>query len=86
MLPIAPGPSQVSSWTWEIRPEDIETVDKARSTQASAPIFFYVDISGIAKVLDEQTGQFRDFVPIRGGDTQLQVELSQWERLLQALG
>jgi hypothetical protein len=44
-----------------------------------------VDISGIGKLIDD-SGRFCDLAPIRSVGPQLQVELSRWDRLLQALG
>jgi hypothetical protein len=85
MLPLGPGNARLGSWTWEVRDEDAEIVDQARSNQPSAPLYFHVDISGIGKLIDG-SGQFFDLVAIRSARQQLQVELSHWDRLLQALG
>lgn len=84
MLPLGPGRAGRATWTWEIRPEDIEVVDQARSTQPTAPIYLQVDISGIGKLADD-TGQLYDLIAVRGAGQQFKVELSQWDRLLQAL-
>ena len=85
MLQLGPGNARLGTWTWEVRDEDIEIVDQARSNQPSAPLYLHVDISGIAKLISE-SGQFLDLVAIRSAGQQLQVELSHWDRLLQALG
>lgn len=85
MLPLGPGGARFGTWTWEIRDEDVELVDQARSNQPSAPLYFHVDISGIGKLIDG-SGQLFDLAPIRGAGQQLQVELSHWDRLLQGLG
>ncbi len=85
MLPLAPSNGQTGRWIWEVRPEDVELVDQARSNQPSAPLYFHVDISGIAKFIDD-SGQLHDLIAIRSADPQLQVELSHWDRLIRALG
>jgi hypothetical protein len=85
MLPLGPGNARLGTWTWEVREEDVELVDQARSNQPSIPIYFYLDISGIGKLIDD-SGQFFDLVAIRSAGQQLQVELSHWDRLLQAIG
>lgn len=86
MLPLRSGLTGSASWAWEIRAEDIERVERARSNQTNAPILFHINISGIVKLIDVETRQFFDILPIRGSGAQLQVELSQWERLMQTLG
>lgn len=85
MLPLAPSNGQPGRWIWEVRPEDVELVDQARSNQPSAPLYFHVDISGIGKLIDA-SGQLHDLIAIHSADPQLQVELSHWDRLIQALG
>jgi len=85
MLPLGPGSVGRAIWKWEVRPEDLEVVDQARSTQPTAPIYFRVDISGIGKLVDD-TGRLRDLVAVRSYKPQIKVELSQWDRLLQTLG
>jgi hypothetical protein len=85
MLPLDPGGARPGTWTWEVRDEDVEAVDQARSNQPSAPLYFHMDISGIAKLMGAG-GQFFDVVPIRSAGQPLRVELSHWDRLLQALG
>ena len=86
MLPLVPGESSQATWNWELRPEDVETVEMARSNQASAPIFFGINVVGITKLVDN-SGGIRDLVPVRSPDfSQYQVELSHWGRLLQQLG
>jgi len=85
MLPLGPGSVGRATWTWEVRPEDVEVVEQARSTQPTAPIYFGVDISGIGKLVDD-TGRLCDLVAVRSYNHQIKVELSQWDRLLQTLG
>jgi len=85
MLPLGPGSSGYATWKWEVRPEDVDLVEQARSTQPTVPIYFQVEISGIGKLVDD-SGQLRDVIAVRSAPQQLQVELSQWDRLLQALG
>lgn len=87
MLPLGPGNARFGTWTWmwEVRDEDVELVDQARSNQPSAPLSFHVDISGIAKLIDD-SGKFHDFIAVRSAGPPLQVELSHWDRLLLALG
>ncbi len=85
MLPLGPGSVGYATWTWEIRPEDLEVVDQARSAQSTAPIYFWVETSGIGKLVDD-LGRLYDLVAVRNYDNQLTVELSQWDRLVQTLG
>jgi hypothetical protein len=85
MLPLRPGSALSGTWIWEIRDEDVELVDQARSNQPNAPLCFHVNISGIAKLIDDNN-QIVDLVPVRSNRQQLWVELSHWDRLLQALG
>ena len=85
MLPLGPGNARHGTWMWEIRSEDVETLDQARSNQASDPIYFDVDISGIGKLVGDNN-KFYDVVAVRGGGQQLKEELSHWGRLLAALG
>ncbi|MDA8316182.1 MAG: hypothetical protein M0010_13590 [Actinomycetota bacterium] len=84
MLPLGPGSAARGTWTWEVRQEDIETVDQARSNQPNAPIYFHLEISGIGKLVDD-SGTLYDLIAVRSAGQQLKVELSQWDRLLQAL-
>jgi len=84
MLPIGASRSGPARWLWELLPEDVERVEMARAVQPAAPIYFQVDVRGIAKLLDPD-GSAVDVVTIRGATSQLIVELSQWERLLQQL-
>lgn len=84
MLPIGPSRSGPARWLWELLPEDVERVEMARAVQPAAPIYFQVDVRGIAKLLDPD-GSAVDVVTIRGATSQLIVELSQWERLLHQL-
>ncbi len=85
MLPLGPGNACLGTWLWEVHEEDVELVDQARSNQPSAPIYFSLDISGIGKLIDGN-GQLCDLIAVRSAGQQLQVELSHWDRLLQALG
>ncbi len=86
MLPLGHGDVRRGIWKWEVRDEDVELVDQARSNQPTAPLCFHVDISGIAKFIDD-SGQFFDIVAIRSGEPRyLEIESSRWDRLLQALG
>ena len=85
MLPLGASRSGPIRWLWEVLPEDVEMVEAARAVQPAAPIYFQVDVRGIAKLLDSNGGAV-DIVSIRGATSQLVVELSQWERLLQQLG
>lgn len=84
MLPIGPSRSGPARWLWELLPEDVEQVEMARAVSPTAPIYFQVDVRGIAKLFDPN-GSAVDVVSIRGATSQLVVELSQWERLLQQL-
>lgn len=86
MLSLAAGVSDRSSWTWEVTPEDIEIIEQARPPQPSGPLSFYVNVSGLAKLLDSSSGRLFDLVPVRCLDATHQMELSHWERLVQALG
>lgn len=85
MLPLASGTSGRATWTWEVRAEDVEVVEKARSGQPSAPISFCINVSGIIKLVADPA-QFIDVVPVQCIDTYHQMELSHWERLVVALG
>lgn len=85
MLPLGSGSARLGTWTWEVSEEDVEVVDQARSNQPSAPLHFQVDISGMGKLLDDNA-QLLDLVAVRSAGQQLKVELSHWDRLLQALG
>lgn len=84
MLSLGVSRSGPTRWLWEVLPEDVEMVEAARAVQPTAPIYFQVDVRGIAKLLDPNGG-WVDIVSIRGATSQLVVELSQWERLLQQL-
>ncbi len=84
MLSMEPGSFSRGTWNWEIRPEDVEAVDQARSNQSNTPIYFHVDISGIEKLVGDN-GQLYDIVAVRSAGQQLKIELSHWDRLLQAL-
>jgi len=63
----------------------VERVEATRAIQPSAPIYFRIEVEGIAKLIDANTGVTTDVVPIQGSSMQLVIELSQWERLLQGL-
>ena len=84
MLPLGAVRSGPTRWLWEVLPEGVEMVEAARAIQPAAPIYFQVDMRGIAKLLEPNGGAV-DIVSIRGATSQLVVELSQWERLLQQL-
>jgi hypothetical protein len=85
MLPIgASARSGPVSWLWELLVEDVERVEMARAAQPNAPIFFLVEVHGIAKLV-EPSGRF-DVVAVWGETPLLSVEVSKWERLLQQLG
>jgi len=85
MLPLGAARSFPSSWLWEVRPEDVEVIEESRPTQPNAPIFLQIEIKGVAKVIDQTTGEFVDLVPLRGSNPQHVMELSHWERLMQQM-
>jgi hypothetical protein len=83
MLPISLKRSNPANWLWEIRPEDFEVVERANSNQGTAPIIFNCEITGLVKPIDAETGQFlNDIWPVRGS-SQVTIELSHWQRLMQ---
>src|SRR5579883_991503 len=84
MLPLGSGNARSGTWMWEVRSEDVEAVDQARSNQPNAPIYFHVDVSGIGKLVGDN-GQLYDLIAVRSAGQQLKVELSHWDRLLTAL-
>src|SRR5258708_25766696 len=77
------GPAR---WRWVVQPEDVETVERVRAAQPSSPLYFDVQVEGIAKVIDRQSGQTADIVTLRGSGSQLSIEHSKWDRLLGSLG
>ena len=85
ILQLGPGNAGRGTWIWEGRPDDVEAVDQARSTQSSAPIDFQVDKSGIGKLVDDD-GHLYDLIAVRSDRQQLKVDLSQRDRLLHVLG
>lgn len=84
MLPLAGARSGPARWLWELLPEDVEMVEAAREAQPAVPIHFQVDVDGIAKLVGPHE-EVVDVVSVRGATSQLLVERSQWERLLQQL-
>lgn len=70
---------------WLIREEDVEIVDQARFNQASSPIDFSLELSGIAKISDDDNRLF-NVIPIRSREKQLRIELSHWDRIIDSLG
>src|SRR5258708_27905535 len=57
------GPAR---WRWVVQPEDVETVERGRAAQPSSPFDFDVQVEGIAKVIDRQSGQTADIITLRG--------------------
>lgn len=85
MPPLGVSRSSPTRWLWEVLPEDVEMVEGARASEPTTPIHFLVDVRGIAKLVSPNNDVL-DIVSIRGAPSQLNVELSQWERLLQQVG
>ncbi|MHB1526954.1 MAG: hypothetical protein ACYCZN_11865 [Candidatus Dormibacteria bacterium] len=83
MLPMGATRSAPANWLWEVQPKDVELIEEARSNQPNAPIYFQIEISGIARTIGAATGQLLDIVALRGSNTQQTMELSHWERLMQ---
>jgi hypothetical protein len=85
MLPLGDKRFGPTNWLWEVPPEAVEIAESAHSQQANAPFHFQLQISGIVK-MHLPSGEFVDLVPLRSSATQLKIELSQWENLMQSLG
>lgn len=83
MLPIGTKRSNPANWLWEVRPEDFELVERSNSNQGTAPLIFNLGLTGLAKLVDAQSGQFlNEIVPVRA-NSQVTIELSHWQRLMQ---
>lgn len=78
--------SKKGTWLWELLPEDIEMVENSRKDNPKNPLWFYIEITGIAKVLDPD-GKLLDVFMLNTPSTeQFKIELSLWERLVESLG
>lgn len=82
MLSLGGPPRSLATWLWELTPEEMEFVEKARAQQPSTPITFQLKISGIAKMIHPSTNQLLDVVPLQGGYSQYVMELPHWQRLM----
>jgi hypothetical protein len=85
MLPVDLGKTRSGTWMWEVRSEDIETVEQVRFDQPHAPINFGIDIHGIGKLVDAN-GRFYDLIAARSRCVPFPIELSHWNRLITELG
>jgi hypothetical protein len=87
MLPLGGKNRGPGSWQWELLPEDIEHVERDPTLPASGIVGFQVEIDGLAKVLDSESGQYLDDIwGLQGVAPQLTMEVSEWGRLIQSLG
>jgi hypothetical protein len=84
LLPIGTSRQGPAKWQWVIQPEDVEVVERARAAQPAGPLYFHVEIKGIAK-LTGPAGELGGLEALRGQAPQLVIEHSQWERLLGGL-
>lgn len=86
-LPVGDSGSARGDWLWRLLPEDVETVERARSGQVVGPIGFQFEINGIAKVArtsSQSSGD--DVIALRATATQVLIPTSQWDQLLSSLG
>jgi hypothetical protein len=86
MLEVGTGHAGPARWRWVVQPDDVETVERVRAAQPSSPLYFDLQVEGIVKMIDRQSGQIADIVTIRGSGSQLSIEHSKWDRLLGSLG
>jgi hypothetical protein len=86
MVPIQSAKFGPARWLWEMLPEDVERVESSRSASPGSQIFLSVVVTGIAKLIDAASAAEVGVIPVAGQTTQLIIEPSQWDRLLQQLG
>lgn len=86
-LPVGDSGSARGDWLWRLLPEDVETVERARSGQPVGPIGFQFEISVVAKVAragSQPSGD--DVIALRATPTQVLIPTSHWDQLLSSLG
>lgn len=66
-------------WEWQLLPTDVELVERIRAANdPSAPIWLNLEVQGIVTTPEGVRGVY--------GDSQINIELSLWQRLLTHMG